>query len=143
MDQEVVQSFGFFPQDMLGRSILDFYHPEDMSLIKEVYETVMVKCKTAGAVFRSQPYRFACQNGGYTMVETEWTSFVNPWTRKMEFIIGYHRILQGPQNPDVFATRDTSFSNQISEKVLKESNSIKSDIHAILNQVRSSIRNLF
>lgn len=39
VDQEVVQSFGFFPQDMLGRSILDFYHPEDMPLIKEVYET--------------------------------------------------------------------------------------------------------
>lgn len=54
----------------------------------------MIKCKTAGAVFRSQPYRFAVQNGGYALVETEWTSFVNPWTRKMEFIIGYHKILQ-------------------------------------------------
>lgn len=39
VDPEVVTNFGFFPQDMVGRSILDFYHPEDMPLIKEVYET--------------------------------------------------------------------------------------------------------
>lgn len=55
---------------------------------------VIVKCKSAGAVFKSQPYRFAVQNGGYATIETEWTSFVNPWTRKLEFIIGYHTILQ-------------------------------------------------
>lgn len=29
---------GFLPQDMLGHSILEFYHPEDMPLMKEVYE---------------------------------------------------------------------------------------------------------
>lgn len=39
VDPEVVTHFGFFPQDMIGNSILDFYHPEDMQLIKEVYET--------------------------------------------------------------------------------------------------------
>lgn len=55
---------------------------------------MIVKCKTAGTVFKSQPYRFTVQNGSYATVATEWTSFVNPWTRKIEFVIGYHNILQ-------------------------------------------------
>lgn len=39
VDPDVVTNFGFLPQDMLGKSIFDFYHPEDMSFLKEVYES--------------------------------------------------------------------------------------------------------
>lgn len=51
-------------------------------------------CQIAGSVFRSKPYRFAVQNGGFAMIETEWSSFVNPWSRRLEFVIGLHRVLQ-------------------------------------------------
>lgn len=54
----------------------------------------MRMCQVAGSVFRSKPYRFAVQNGGFAMIETEWSSFVNPWSRKLEFVIGLHRVLQ-------------------------------------------------
>lgn len=39
VDPDVVTNFGFLPQDMLGKSIFDFYHPEDMPFLKEVYES--------------------------------------------------------------------------------------------------------
>lgn len=51
-------------------------------------------CQMAGSVFRSKPYRFAVQNGGFAVIETEWSSFVNPWSRRLEFVIGLHRVLQ-------------------------------------------------
>lgn len=54
----------------------------------------MRMCQIAGSVFRSKPYRFAVQNGGFAMIETEWSSFVNPWSRRLEFVIGLHRVLQ-------------------------------------------------
>lgn len=54
----------------------------------------MKMCQIAGSVFRSKPYRFAVKNGGFAMIETEWSSFVNPWSRKLEFVIGLHRVLQ-------------------------------------------------
>lgn len=115
VDPDVVTNFGFLPQDMLGKSIFDFYHPEDMPFLKEIYESgeyyrmpyevkplgnvewffpVMKMCQIAGSVFRSKPYRFAVQNGGFAMIETEWSSFVNPWSRRLEFVIGLHRVLQ-------------------------------------------------
>lgn len=56
--------------------------------------SVMKMCQIAGSVFRSKPYRFSVQNGGFAMIETEWSSFVNPWSKRLEFVIGLHRVLQ-------------------------------------------------
>ena len=43
VDPEIVQHLGYLPQDMIGRSLFDFYHPEDLHSIKEIYETVSMK----------------------------------------------------------------------------------------------------
>lgn len=125
IDGTSVPAFGYFPQDLIGRSIMDFYHPEDLPLLKTVYGTVMRNSNgETGAAFRSQPYRFRIRNGCYVTLETEWTSFVNPWSRKLEFVVGHHRVLQGPKCCDIFILADqaTKFSAETMAKsgVLKE-----------------------
>lgn len=95
IDGSSVAAFGYLPQDIIGKPIMDFYHPEDLALFKDVYEMVMKKGQIAGDTFFSRPYRFLIKNGCYITLETGWTSFVNPWSRKMEFVIGNHRVLQG------------------------------------------------
>ncbi|CAH1996431.1 unnamed protein product [Acanthoscelides obtectus] len=134
VDPDVVTNFGFLPQDMLGKSVFDFYHPEDMPFLKEIYESVMQTCHIAGSVLRSKPYRFAVQNGGYAMVETEWSSFVNPWSRKLEFVTGLHRVLEGPPNPDIFETCSLKYIENVSEEVVKESKLIQGEILLLLNK---------
>ncbi|KYQ56119.1 Period circadian protein [Trachymyrmex zeteki] len=134
VDPDVVQYFGYLPQDMVGRSLFDFYHPEDLPFIKDIYETVI---KLEGSSFRSKPYRFAVQNGGYIVLETEWSSFINPWTKKLEFVVGQHRVLKGPMDPDIFRVpRDTEYGYlaSISEEVLKEAKIIQSEIRALLDE---------
>lgn len=134
VDPDVVQYFGYLPQDMVGRSLFDFYHPEDLPFIKDIYETVI---KLEGASFRSKPYRFGIQNGDYVVLETEWSSFINPWTKKLEFVVGQHRILKGPANPDIFrvscATEHSQLTN-ISEEVLKEAKIIQEEIRTLLDE---------
>ena len=91
-----------------------------------------------GTSFRSKPYRFVTQNGGYVVLETDWSSFVNPWREKIEFVVGHHRVLRGPMNPDVFQRSDNchrSLLANISEEVFKESKIIQSEIRALLNEV--------
>ena len=34
------------------------------------------------------------QNGHYLKLETEWSSFINPWSKKLEFVIGKHFITE-------------------------------------------------
>lgn len=134
VDPDVVQYFGYLPQDMVGRSLFDFYHPEDLPFIKDIYETVI---RLEGSSFRSKPYRFAVQNGGCVVLETEWSSFINPWTKKLEFVVGQHRVLKGPVNPDIFRVprdTDSGYLASISEEVLKEAKIIQGEIRALLDE---------
>lgn len=64
-----------------------------------------------GKSIRSKPYNFRAFNGCYVLLETDWTCFVNPWTKKLEFVAGHHRVLKGPSNPDVFASPPEGSSN--------------------------------
>ncbi|XP_056639780.1 period circadian protein isoform X4 [Diorhabda sublineata] len=134
VDPDVVTNFGFLPQDMLGRSIFDFYHPEDMPFLKEIYESVMRMCQINGSVYRSKPYRFAVQNGTFAKVETEWSSFINPWSRSLEFVIGFHRVIEGPINPDIFEPPQIEITKLVSEEVVKQSKIIKGEILLLLNK---------
>lgn len=119
---------------MLGRKIMEFYHPEDMALLKDVYETIMVKGQKAGASFRGKPYRFLAHNRCYITVETEWSSFVNPWSHHLEFVIGYHRVMKGPSNPNVLETNSTDNQAVFSESVLNDSRAIQDDILKMLTE---------
>lgn len=91
-----------------------------------------------GSSFRSKPYRFAVQNGGCVVLETEWSSFINPWTRKLEFVIGRHRVLKGPANPDIFHVprrAECGYLTSISKEVLQEAKIIQSEIQTLLDEV--------
>jgi period circadian protein 2 len=124
---------GFLPQDILGKKIMDFYHPEDMPKLKEVYETILVKGQT-GASFLGKPYRFLAHNGCYITVETEWSSFINPWSHHPEFVIGYHRVLKGPSIINVLETRSPEKCEKFSDEVLQKSKSIQDEILKLLTK---------
>lgn len=133
VDGHSVESIGYLPQDILGQSIMELYHPEDMKILKNMYETVMVKGQTAGASFVSQPYRFRVKNGCYLVLKTEWISFVNPWSRELEFVIGNHHILEGPSDPDVFALH-FNHQHQFEDELLKEAKTIEEQILRLLKE---------
>lgn len=103
-----------------------------MSLLKEVYETIMVKGQTAGASFCGKPYRFLTHNGSYITIETEWSIFVNPWSHHLEFVIGYHHVKKGPSNPNVLESIE--IQPQFSESTINESKIIKDEILKLLSE---------
>ncbi|XP_030378120.1 period circadian protein [Scaptodrosophila lebanonensis] len=127
VDSAAVSALGYLPQDLIGRSIMDFYHHGDLLVMKETYEMIMKKGQTAGAFFCSKPYRFLIQNGCYVLLETEWTSFVNPWSRKLEFVVGHHRVFQGPKHCNVFEAAP-NIKTKISDEALSRSARIKEEI---------------
>lgn len=94
VDDPCVAALGYFPRNIIGRCVMDFYHPNDMLYLKAVYDTVVTNARTSGAPFLSKPYRFLVQNGCYISLETEWKSCINPWSHQLEFESA-HRVLQG------------------------------------------------
>uniref|UniRef100_UPI00398EFB06 period circadian protein homolog 2 isoform X2 n=1 Tax=Pristiophorus japonicus TaxID=55135 RepID=UPI00398EFB06 len=101
VDERAVPLLGYLPQDLIGMPMLMHLHPDDQPLMLSIHKKIL---KHAGQPFEHSPVRFCTQNGEYITIDTSWSSFVNPWSRKVSFIIGRHNVRMGPLNEDVFAT---------------------------------------
>lgn len=62
VDPDVVTNFGFLPQDMLGKSVFDFYHPEDIPFLKDAYESGNMLLKHIIRNFNLSIDFFFCSN---------------------------------------------------------------------------------
>ncbi|XP_056409385.1 period circadian protein homolog 3-like isoform X1 [Hyla sarda] len=127
VDDRAVPLLGYLPQDLVGTSVLMYLHPEDRPLMLAMHRKIL---KYAGQPpFEHSPIRFCTQNGDYITLDTSWSSFVNPWSRKVAFIIGRHKVRTGPLNEDVFAARSTEIGN-----VDKEIRELQGQIYKVLLQ---------
>ncbi|XP_032970257.1 period circadian protein homolog 3 isoform X1 [Rhinolophus ferrumequinum] len=127
IDERAVPLLGYLPQDLVGMSILTYLHPEDRSLMVAIHQKVL---KYAGhPPFEHSPIRFCTQNGDYIVLDSSWSSFVNPWSRKVSFIIGRHKVRTSPLNEDVFANRIKKTNNN--DKDIIE---LQEQIHKLLLQ---------
>ncbi|NXI72143.1 PER3 protein, partial [Anseranas semipalmata] len=127
IDDRAVPLLGYLPQDLIGTSMLMYLHPEDRPLMITVHRKIL---KFAGQPpFEHLPIRFCTQNGDYVILDTSWSSFVNPWSRKVVFIIGRHKVRTSPLNEDVFAARSKETSS-----VEKEITELQGQIYKLLLQ---------
>ncbi|XP_032935240.1 period circadian protein homolog 3 isoform X4 [Catharus ustulatus] len=127
IDDRAVPLLGYLPQDLIGTSILMYLHPEDRPLMITIHRKIL---KFAGQPpFEHLPIRFCTQNGDYVILDTSWSSFVNPWSRKIVFIIGRHKVRTSPLNEDVFAPRSKETSS-----VEKEIRELQGQIYKLLLQ---------
>ncbi|XP_041093298.1 LOW QUALITY PROTEIN: period circadian protein homolog 1-like [Polyodon spathula] len=100
VDERAVPLLGYLPQDLVGTPVLPYLHPEDRPVMIAIHKKIL---KLAGQPFDHSPIRFCARNGEYLTIDTSWSSFVNPWTRKVAFIIGRHKVRTSPLNEDVFS----------------------------------------
>uniref|UniRef100_A0A8D3DLS4 PAS domain-containing protein n=1 Tax=Scophthalmus maximus TaxID=52904 RepID=A0A8D3DLS4_SCOMX len=90
VDDRAVPLLGYLPQDLISTSLLTSIHPEDRPLMLSMHRKVL---KHAGQPpFEHSPVRLRCQSGDYITLDTSWSSFINPWSRKVAFIIGRHKV---------------------------------------------------
>jgi len=129
-DEFSISYLGYLPQDITGDDILKYIHPEDLIIIKECFEIIMIE---QGKPYKSKPIRFKIKNGGYITISSWWSSFINPWSRQLEFVHGKHTVMQGPKFPDIFS-EETTIDEQISDKVFKQGELIQNEIKCTLKK---------
>ncbi|XP_028035459.1 period circadian protein isoform X3 [Bombyx mandarina] len=130
LDPESVPYLGYLPQDVQDKDALQLYHPEDLEYLQQVYEVIVKD----GGMPRSKTYRMMTQNGDYIKIETEWSSFINPWSKKLEFVIGKHYIIEGPENPDVFQSQDPEKHTKLCDEQIKKSMVFRENIVKLMNE---------
>ena len=57
------------------------------------------------------------KNGSFITVETTWNTFINPWTQKLEFVMGRHEVVLGPQCLDNFFGGNSKWTGRDSREV--------------------------
>ncbi|KAM4677800.1 period circadian protein homolog 1 isoform 2-T3 [Discoglossus pictus] len=99
VDERAVPLLGYLPQDLIGMPVLCFIHPDDRPLMLAIHKKVL---QQAGQPFDHSPIRLCARSGEYVTIDTSWSSFVNPWSRKVSFILGRHKVRTSPLNEDIF-----------------------------------------
>uniref|UniRef100_A0A9J7X856 Period circadian clock 1b n=1 Tax=Cyprinus carpio carpio TaxID=630221 RepID=A0A9J7X856_CYPCA len=99
VDERAVPLLGYLPQDLVGTPVLLYIHPDDRPIMVAIHKKIL---QFAGQPFDHAPLRMCAQNGEYLTIDTSWSSFINPWSRKVAFIVGRHKVRTSPLNEDVF-----------------------------------------
>ncbi|KAJ8393073.1 hypothetical protein AAFF_G00067560 [Aldrovandia affinis] len=83
VDPRCINVIGYQPQDLLGKDILEFSHPEDQNHLRESFQQVI---KLKGQVL-SVMYRFLMKNRDWMLIRTSSFTFQNPYSDEIEYII--------------------------------------------------------
>ncbi|KAF7692889.1 hypothetical protein HF521_010499 [Silurus meridionalis] len=127
VDERAVPLLGYLPQDLIGTPILLHLHPDDRPQMLAVHRKIL---QNMGQPFDHSSIRFCTRNGEYVTIDTSWSSFINPWSRKVSFVIGRHKVRMGPVNEDVFSAPAFT-EGKIVDSDIQE---ISEQIHKILLQ---------
>eukprot|EP00105_Crassostrea_gigas_P040674 XP_019924822.1 PREDICTED: aryl hydrocarbon receptor nuclear translocator-like protein 1 [Crassostrea gigas] len=74
---------GYLPQELLGTSVYEFYHQEDIASMSDIHRKVL---KSKEKV-KTNVYRFKIKDGSFIHLRSECFSFRNPWTKEVEYIV--------------------------------------------------------
>ncbi|XP_018309780.1 protein cycle isoform X2 [Mycetomoellerius zeteki] len=83
VDQRATPVLGFLPQELLGTSMYEYYHHDDIPHLAESHKAVL---QTSERV-TTQIYRFRSKDANFVRLQSEWKSFKNPWTKDIEYLI--------------------------------------------------------
>ncbi|XP_076875547.1 period circadian protein homolog 1a isoform X3 [Brachyhypopomus gauderio] len=125
VDERAVPLLGYLPQDLIGTPLLLYLHPDDRSLMVDIHKKIV---KYAGKPFEHSPLRMCVRSGEYVTMDTSWSSFINPWSRKVSFIVGRHKVRTSPLNEDVFTAATEGVVRAMSPEVAQ----LSEQIHRLL-----------
>ncbi|XP_029688190.1 period circadian protein homolog 2-like isoform X3 [Takifugu rubripes] len=128
VDERAVPLLGYLPQDLIGTPVLLHLHPNDRPVMLGIHRKIL---HYAGQPFDHSSIRFCARNGEYIILDTSWSSFVNPWSRKVSFVIGRHKVRMGPVNEDVFVAPTSAAEVKTVDSDIQE---VTEQIHRLLLQ---------
>ncbi|MBN3298446.1 EPAS1 protein, partial [Amia calva] len=104
-DDRVAELMGYGPEDLLGRSVYEFYHALDSDSMTKSHQNL---CTKGQAV--SGQYRMLAKHGGYVWVETQGTVIYNTRNSQPQCIVCVNYVLSEIEEHDVIFSMDQTES---------------------------------
>ncbi|XP_007427271.1 hypoxia-inducible factor 1-alpha [Python bivittatus] len=122
-DERITELIGYDPEELLGRSVYEYYHALDSDHLTKTHHDMFAK----GQVTTGQ-YRMLAKEGGYVWVETQATVIYNTKNSQPQCIVCVNYVLSGIVQGDLI------FSLQQTERMLKPVDSPEMGMMKVLNK---------
>lgn len=83
VDQRVKNVLGYKPQDLLGRSCFEYFHPDDINHMRDIFDqAVNLRGQAVTAVVRIRT-----DDNNWAQIKTQSYAFLNPYSNDVEYIV--------------------------------------------------------
>ncbi|XP_057226483.1 basic helix-loop-helix ARNT-like protein 2 isoform X3 [Malurus melanocephalus] len=114
VDQRATAILGYLPQELLGTSCYEYCHQDDHNHLAEKHKEVL---QNKEKVFTNS-YKFRAKDGTFVTLKSQWFSFMNPWTKELEYIVSNNTVVLGHKES---AEEEVLYSSQPAEDAVKQS----------------------
>ncbi|KAK9516855.1 hypothetical protein VZT92_024764 [Zoarces viviparus] len=88
VDQRATTILGYLPQELLGTSCYEYFHQDDLLHLADKHRKVL----RSKDKIETNCYKFKTKNGSFVTLQSQWFSFVNPWTKEVEYIVSTNTV---------------------------------------------------
>lgn len=94
-DDKMEEFLGYDPDDLVGKSVFEFYHAQDSQSVDKAF-----KCLFSKGQSQTGRYRFLARGGGYAWVLTQATLIYNNKAHKPQSVVCVNYVISGIENRD-------------------------------------------
>ncbi|XP_052825550.1 basic helix-loop-helix ARNT-like protein 1 isoform X3 [Octopus bimaculoides] len=113
IDHRATVILGYLPQELLGTSVYEYYHQDDISHMADIHRKVLqTKDKLETHIFQ-----FKAKDGTFLHLWSKCFSFRNPWTKEVEYIVTTNTVVPMPKVTSSNQTAESSEQMQVDAAV--------------------------
>ncbi|XP_070775961.1 hypoxia inducible factor 1 subunit alpha a isoform X2 [Enoplosus armatus] len=106
-DERITELMGYDPEDLLNRSVYEYYHALDSDHLTKTHHNLFAK----GQVSTGQ-YRMLAKRGGFVWVETQATVIYNNKNSQPQCVVCVNFVLSGIQEEKLILSLEQSFDEE-------------------------------